>query len=71
MTGATGWWFGVGFVEPLNPTLGMTTAITHSAIVTAFIRFGVSQVKWRACSQERTPVAPAAAAMAHPAHMSR
>ncbi len=39
-------------------------------MVAARSRGGVSHVMWRDWSHERTPVAPAAAAMAHPAHMA-
>ena len=45
-------------------------AATNSAIVAARRRSGVSQVKLRAWSQERAPLAPAAAAITHPAHMA-
>jgi hypothetical protein len=37
--------------------------------VATFIRRGVSHVSWRACSQDRAPVAPAIAAIAHAAHI--
>jgi hypothetical protein len=58
-------------VEPLSPTAETPKAATHSAIVAARIRRGVSHVRCRACSHERAPVAPAAAAMAQAAHMAR
>jgi ketosteroid isomerase-like protein len=58
-------------VEPLSPTAETPKAATHSAIVTARMRRGVSHVRCRACSHERAPVAPAAAAIAHAAHMAR
>jgi hypothetical protein len=58
-------------VEPLSPTAETPNAATHSAIVAARTRRGVSHVRCRACSHERAPVAPAAAAMAHAAHMAR
>jgi hypothetical protein len=60
-----------GAVEPLRPIEATSVATTNSAIVAAFIRRGVSQPKWCACSQERAPVAPAIAAAAHAAHMGR
>ena len=44
-------------------------AAANRLTVTTFIRWGVSQVVCRACSQERAPVAPAIAAIAHTAHM--
>ena len=43
---------------------------TSKAIVAARRRWGVSQVVCWAWSQERTPLAPAAAAITHPAHMA-
>jgi hypothetical protein len=57
-------------LEPLSPIVETANAITIKAIVTAFMRLGVSHVMWCVCSQVRTPVAPVAAAMAHPMHMS-
>lgn len=45
------------------PTEEIANATTTSPIVTAFIRFGVSQVRCRVWSQARTPLAPAVAAM--------
>ena len=41
----------------------------NSAMVAARRRWGVSQVMCWAWSQERAPLAPAAAAITHPAHM--
>jgi len=56
-------------VEPLIPTDETPQAATTNAIVTAFIRFGVSQVRCCACNHARAPLAPAVAAMMHPAHI--
>jgi hypothetical protein len=46
----------------------MAAAAKMPAVAT-FMRRGVSQVWWRAWSQDRAPVAPAMAAIAHAAHM--
>jgi hypothetical protein len=46
-------------------------AAAKRAIVAALMRRGVSQVRCRAWSQERAPLAPAIAAIAHAAHMRR
>ncbi len=48
----------------------ITKAATNKVSVAARIRFGVSQVAWWAASHDRVPLAPAAAAITHPAHMS-
>ena len=45
-------------------------AVTNKAIVAARRRSGVSHVMCWAWSQERAPLAPAAAAITHPAHMA-
>ena len=68
-TGAAPWCAGDAGVEPLIPTDETPEAATTNAIVTAFIRFGVSQVRCCACSHARAPLAPAVAAMMQPAHM--
>ncbi len=57
-----------GLVEPLRPTLGITIAPATRATVTRLSRCSVSQVMWWAWSHARVPLAPAAAAIAHPAH---
>ncbi len=49
----------------------MPNAATNKASVAARIRFGVSQVMCRAWSHDRAPLAPAAAAITHPAHMDK
>ena len=55
--------------EPVTATEDPIVAAANRLTVTTFIRWGVSQVVCRACSQERAPVAPAIAAIAHTAHM--
>jgi DNA-binding transcriptional ArsR family regulator len=57
-------------VDPLKPTVEINRAAANSATVIARSRLGVSQVVCRVCNQERTPVAPVAAAMAQAAHMA-
>ena len=56
-------------VEPLSVTDENTKASMNSALVIDRRTRGVSQVMCCACSQERTPLAPAAVAITHPAHM--
>jgi hypothetical protein len=58
-----------GGVELLMPTEEIANAATSSAIVTARMRRGVSQVRCWVWSHARTPLAPAVAAITHPAHM--
>lgn len=55
--------------DPLTVTEEAMSAAAMRPIVTALMRFGVSHVRCRAASQERTPVAPVAAAITHPAHI--
>ena len=61
----------LGGVDPLIVTEEKPNAARNSAIVAARSRLGVSQVWCCAWSQERVPVAPAAAAITHPAHMEQ
>jgi hypothetical protein len=56
-------------VEPLKPIVEKIAAPDITAIVSARMRRGVSQPKWRVCSQVRVPVAAEAAAIAQPTHM--
>jgi hypothetical protein len=58
-------------LEPLRPMLDTANAAVTRAMVAMRILRGVSHVRWRAWSHDRTPLAPAAAAIAHPAHMAR
>ncbi len=60
-------WLGVA---PLNVTDEKANATTNRAIVIARRTRRVSQVMCWACSHERAPLAPAAAAITHPAHMA-
>lgn len=57
-------------VEPLRPIVENAKAATNSAIVAAFSRAGVSHDRSRVCNQLRAPLAPAAATIAHAAHMA-
>ena len=52
-----------------NVTDEKANATTNRAIVMARRTRGVSQVMCWACSHDRAPLAPAAAAITHPAHM--
>jgi hypothetical protein len=58
----------LGGVEPLTPTVESSPAAHIVAIVSARIRFGVSQPKLWVCIQVRRPEAAEAAAIAHPTH---
>ena len=55
----------------MSPTDDPMAAAAKMLPVATFIRRGVNQVSCRACSQERAPVAPAIAAIAHAAHIDR
>jgi hypothetical protein len=61
----------VGVLDPLSPTDETPVASTNIVTVAARIRFGVSHDRCCACSHERAPDAPAAAAIAQAAHMAR
>jgi hypothetical protein len=65
--GGAGWCAGV---EPLTVTDEPIAAAVKRPTVATFMRRGVSQVVCRVWSQERAPLAPAIAAMAHTAHMA-
>jgi hypothetical protein len=65
--GVVGWDCGV---EPLRPTVEPSAAAAKMLAVATFIRPGVSQVSCRAWSQDRAPLAPAIAAIAHAAHIA-
>jgi hypothetical protein len=67
MGGVCWLWFGV---DPLSVTDEKANAVTNRAIVMARRTRGVSQVMCWAWSHERAPLAPAAAAITHPAHMA-
>jgi len=56
-------------VEPLKPTVETSPAAHIAAIVSRFIRFGVSQAGPLVCIQVLKPVAAEAAATAQAAHM--
>lgn len=56
-------------VEPESVIDEPSIATTKPAIVSIRSRRGVSQPRWCACSHERTPLAPANAAIAHAPHM--
>src|SRR2546421_12268827 len=55
--------------EPAIVTEDPSVAAAKRVTVAAFIRRGVSHLACCACSQDRAPVAPAMAAIAHTAHM--
>jgi hypothetical protein len=59
-----------GGVEPLRPTDENTNAATNRTAVAARRRFGVSHPMWWLWSHDRTPLAPAIAAITQPAHMA-
>ena len=47
-----------------------TVAMANTATVVRRSRSGVNHAQPRFCSQARTPLAPAIAVIAHPAHMA-
>jgi hypothetical protein len=59
----------VGADDPPSVADDPIVAATNKPTVTAFKRFGVSQVMCCACSQLRVALAPVIAANAQPAHI--
>jgi hypothetical protein len=58
-------------VEPLRPIVDTSVATTKAAIVARRRRSGVTNDHPRVCNQARSPLAPAIADIAQPAHMAR